>query len=100
MHQNTSEIKQFIHDKSYLFWYIKDEAKENISIDFLVETMLNYGDEKDVKRLFDIIGIDSVAEIFYKQISGKRNNYRPRTIHYFPLYFNRHAQRSAYKPAN
>ncbi|CEG12780.1 conserved hypothetical protein [groundwater metagenome] len=33
--------------------------------------MLNYGDEKSVKNLFDPVGINNVADIFYKQIAKK-----------------------------
>ena len=64
---NTPEIKQFIKENSSLFWWIKEGEKENISQEFLVETILNYGDIKSVKKLFKLIGINKVAEIFYKQ---------------------------------
>jgi hypothetical protein len=85
------KIKEFIRENSSLFWYIKEDAKENISIELLVETILNYGNEKSVKKLFDLVGIKKVAGIFYKQISGKRVNYLPRTVHFFDLYFKKHA---------
>jgi hypothetical protein len=88
---NSPEIKQFIKKNANLFWYIKEEEKENISINFLVETILNYGDKEDVKKLFSLIGIKKIAQIFYKQTSFKRNNYHNRTINYFNLYFKRHA---------
>lgn len=88
---NGSEIKEFIRENNSLFWYIKKDAKENISIDLLVETILNYGNEKVVKKLFDLVGIKKVAEIFYKQISGSRVNYSPRTVHFFNLYFKKNA---------
>ena len=88
---NNSDIKEFIRENRSLFWYIKEDAKEDISIDLLIETILNYGNEKSVKRLFDLLGIKKVAEIFYKQISGKRINYPPRTLHFFNLYFKKNA---------
>jgi ABC-type nitrate/sulfonate/bicarbonate transport system ATPase subunit len=88
---NGLEIKEFIRENSSLFWYIKEDAKENISIELLVETILNYGNEKGVKKLFDLVGIKKVAEIFYKQISGTRVNYLPRTVHFFDLYFKKNA---------
>jgi hypothetical protein len=89
---NSPEIKAFIKEHSYLFWWIKPEEKENIELSFLVEAILNYGNEKSVKRLFELIGIQKVAEIFYRQTSRQRINYHPRTVHYFTLYFQRHAQ--------
>jgi len=41
---NSPEIKQFIHEHSNLFWYTPEDKKEEISTEFLVETILNYGD--------------------------------------------------------
>jgi len=96
---NSPEIKEFIKENSSLFWYIEDSEKQNISIGFLIETILNYGDEKSVKKLFDLVGINKVAEIFYKQTSRKRVNYHKRTVHFFKLYFKRHAQRNSVKTA-
>jgi len=87
---NSPEIKAFIKGNSALFWWIKAEEKENISLDFLVETILNYGNEQSVKKLFELVGIKQVAEIFYRQTSRQRVNYHPRTVHYFTLYFQRH----------
>lgn len=86
-----SEIKEFIKENKSLFWYIKGNALESISVEFLVETILHYGNAGNVKKLFDLIGIQRVAEIFYKQTSGSRVNYPPRTVHFFNLYFKKHA---------
>jgi hypothetical protein len=33
-----------------LFWGVKPDEKENISLNVLVETILNYGDEKRVMK--------------------------------------------------
>jgi len=85
------KIREFIRENRPLFWYIKEDAKESISIELLVETILYYGNENNIKKLFDLVGIKKVAEIFYKQISGNRVNYPPRTVHYFDLYFKKHA---------
>ncbi len=92
MIENDKEIKKFIREHSSFFWYVKDDAKEKISMEFLVETILSYGNGSDVKRLFELIGVEQAAQIFYRQISRKRINYRPRTMHYFKLYFDRHVQ--------
>jgi len=91
-HEMNKDIKQFIRENEALFWGVKPEEKENISLNVLVETILNYGNEKSVRILFDLIGVKAVAEIFFRQISGKRSNYHQRTKHFFQLYFNRHAQ--------
>ncbi len=88
----SKEIKQFIRENEALFWGVKPDERENISLNVLVETILCYGDEKRVRTLFDLIGVKTVAEIFFRQISGKRSNYHQRTKHYFRLYFKRHAQ--------
>lgn len=83
MPEHSEEIKKIIKEHSSLFWYVKEDAKERISIEFLVETILSYGNGNDVRRLFELIGVERAAEIFYKQISRKRINCRPRTMHFF-----------------
>lgn len=97
---NSPEIKQFIKENSVLFWWIREDAKENIDVKFLVETILNYGNEKSVKKLFDLIGIGRVAQIFYSQTNRKRVNYFPQVVNYFNLYFNRHAPGNFNKRTN
>ncbi len=92
--KHPSLLKSYIKEHSDLFWYIKEEAKERISLELLVETILSYGNGNDIKKLFQLMGTDKVAEIFYKQISRKRVNYKPRTKHFFKLYFDRHVQRN------
>lgn len=89
---NSPEVKELIHENEYLFWYIKKDKLEEISHAVLVEFILNFGQAKAVKKLLELLGIDYVAEIFYAHTTpGKRTNYFPLTIHYFNLYFKRHA---------
>ena len=88
---NDKKIQEFIKENESLFWWIKKEERKNISINLLVEVILNYGNEKNVKKLFELVGIKRVAEIFYRQTSQKRNNYYPQTINFFKLYFNKNA---------
>jgi len=88
---NDTKIKEYIKENRSLFWWIKDSEKENVSIELLVETILNYGNEKSIKRLFELVGIKRVASIFYKQTSRKRSNYYPQTINFFKLYFEKNA---------
>jgi hypothetical protein len=92
---NAPALKKLINDYKHLFWYTPENKKQNISEDQLVETILNYGDEKAIRRLIDIMGIDEVARIFKKQISTssrRKNNYHELVSNYFQLYFKRHAK--------
>jgi hypothetical protein len=91
MTQQRKEINRFIRRHSTLFWYVKEEAKEGISPEFLVETILNYGGLNDVKQLFAVLGTKRTAEIFFNQVCSKRCNYFPKVKNYFNLYFSRHA---------
>lgn len=87
-------IKDLINDNRNLFWFIPEKEKENIGEDQLVETILNYGDEKAVKRLLDVMGVNKVANIFRKHIelsNRRRNNYHELVANFFHLYFKRHA---------
>ena len=59
---NSPEIKQFIHQHSNLFWYTPEDKKEEISLKFLVETILNYGDISAAVQLFHLVGIQEVTK--------------------------------------
>ncbi len=50
----SSDIKQFIRENEALFWGVKPDEKENISLNVLVETILSYGDEKRVESISEI----------------------------------------------
>lgn len=85
--KKTNALKRFIEENACLFWWIKKEKKGDISLDLLVEAILNYGNGNNVKKLFQLVGIKKVAEIFNKQKSQRRVNYHPRILHFFDLYF-------------
>lgn len=85
-------IHDFIKKRKHLIWYVKDYDK--LSADSIVEAVLNYGDWDDVQTLIKIMGIKKVAKIFReKSKPGKwgRQNYDPKVINYFNLYFNKYA---------
>ena len=88
----TPEIEKIIEK---LFWSTPAERRELLSAEVIVEQTLNYGNMQDVKALFGWLGMEQTAEIFFQQIKRKRNNYHPRTRHFFTLYFNRHASRNS-----
>jgi len=82
-------IRNFIKERPYLVWGTRNY--ENLSEEAIVENVLNYGDIDDVKEMFSILGVKKSAIIFKKQISQKRNNYRPKIKNYFNLYFKKYA---------
>ena len=89
----SEELKQYISRYKYLFWYTQDSKLDTISDNFLVETVLNYGDINAVKELFDIMGIKNVAKIFFNDINiseRRKNNYQELTLNFFSLLFNRY----------
>jgi hypothetical protein len=98
MQENTFKIKSFINDYAFLFWYTPDNEKENISREFLVEQVLNYGDINAVRKLFKIIGINDVARIFFNALAEsprKKGNYQELTINYFTLLLDKYACRDS-----
>jgi len=84
------EKKKLIKDYAYLLWWVKENDKEKVNDEALVEMILNNGDWKGVQRLITLLGIKKVRKIFLKQISGMRCNYRTQTKHFFTLYFEKH----------
>lgn len=89
--------RMLIRENRHLFWYIPEMEKENISLEALVEKVLNYGDLEAVRQLIHHMGLKTVADIFFRQTSRNRVNYFPGVTNFFTLYFNRHAPRSADK---
>jgi hypothetical protein len=92
---NTSHL-ELIRRYSNLFWYVSEEDKANLSIDAIVEAILNYGDLEAVRNLIKVAGISNVAENFFRQNKNKRVNYFPQVANFFTLYFKRHAPGSTY----
>lgn len=96
MSSGTNIKEQLIENNSHLFWFTPPGKKNEIGDDQLVETILNYGDEKAVRQLFTVMGTDKVAAVFKRQItSGKRrkNSYHELIINFFQLYFKRHVSK-------
>lgn len=97
---HTPNMKNFIHENSHLFWWVPDQKKKELSLNAIVEQVLNYGDENNVKALFDLLGVEHVAQIFYRQIASPRCNYFPQVINFFTLYFQRHVQKDSHNRAD
>jgi hypothetical protein len=68
-----------------------EDKKEEISLDILVEFILNYGDMQDIRALIKIIGKEETAKIFFKAEGRRKLNYFPEIYNYFSLYFKRYA---------
>jgi hypothetical protein len=91
---NSPEIKQFIREHSNLFWYTPEDEKEEISNELLVETILNYGNLDDIRKLINIIGMEQLSTLFFSMQDRKKLNYYPEIHHFFSLLFKRYAQRN------
>jgi len=94
--EHPPELRGFIRENGHLWWWVPEERKERLSLESVVEAVLNFGNEKSVKRLFELIGTERASEIFFKQLSGRRPNYNKLTVHFFRLYFQRHAPRNTH----
>jgi hypothetical protein len=96
--QNSPKVKAFIRKYADYFWYIKPDAKENLSHEVLVEFILNYGNERMIHELLKLLGVKNVAKIFREQTApGRRINYFSELVRFFNLYFDRHAPRNSYR---
>ena len=90
----TKELKNFIRENGALFWYSPEDKGETVTDELLVETMLNYGSLDQLRDLFKLLGIRTVANIFFHSINlseRRRNNYHELTLNYFTLFFNHYA---------
>ena len=90
----TEALKNFIRENSALFWYTPDDKGENVTDELLVETLLNYGSLEQIQTLFNIMGMKTVADIFFHSINlseRRKNNFFELTVNYFTLFFKRYA---------
>jgi hypothetical protein len=84
-----------------LFWYTPEAKKSETSDSLLVETILNYGTMNDVKALFNLMGIEKVADVFFSAKGRQKLNYFPQIYNFFTLVFNRYVpQRNPERQAN
>jgi hypothetical protein len=83
------QYQHLIAPRAHLWWGAGD--RRGLSKESVVEGILGRGNWDDVLALIDEWGIQEVKQIFDRQTAGPRTNYRPRTIHFFRLYFDRHA---------
>ena len=87
----SEELKQYIRDRSALFWYSPADKGETVSDELLVEHILNYGSMDDVRELFRLMGLQRVAEVFRSMTERKRLNFFPEIWNFFDLLFLQHA---------
>ena len=90
----TPEVKKFIEDHQELFWYTPAPKSEKVTDELLVEMVLNYGNIDEVKGLFNVMGVNDAAKIFFNSINQserRKGNYNEVILNYFTLYFKRHA---------
>jgi hypothetical protein len=90
-----NELKQYIAKHKSLFWYTPENKKEEIGNDLLVETILNYGRLEDIKELIQIMGINSIADVFFSAKERMKLNYYPEIYNFFNIVFTRYAQRNS-----
>jgi hypothetical protein len=82
--QQIQKARELVQNRK-LIWGVAKEAE--LSEGKIVESVLSHGDWNDLQELFRLIGKKKVAEIFHKQISKPRTNYRPQTLNFFRHYF-------------
>jgi hypothetical protein len=87
--KKTYELKSFLQKRPYLCWWVKDIEK--LSERAAVEATLNNGDWPEVQELIKIMGVEKVAQIFFKESGKTRQNYHKRTKNFFSLYFKKYA---------
>lgn len=100
--ENQEAIKAFLEMNKDLFWHIPKSKIKDISLDVLVEFVINYGNYSCVKEMLEIVGVKKVAEIIYKDNNASfenpnkvvRNNYNDLNRNLFKLYFDKHAPRN------
>lgn len=94
-----AQLYQLVKTNRSLFWDVGDDHLDQLNHERIVEGFLNFGNEKNVKALFDILSTEKVAQIFYEHVNRPRHNYYVQPAHYFNLYFKRHAPSTNFNPS-
>ena len=93
MTQQKPEILSLIKENRHLFWYTAEKDLNKISNEFLVETILNYGDMDAVRKLIGTLGKKQTADIFFG-ITGKSErraaNFPEIVRNFFSMYFKKY----------
>ncbi len=76
---------QVVKSSPHLWWWVRD--KKELSTESIVEGVISNADMDDVLRLFELLGREKVKEIFLRQVSRPRHNYRPQTVNFFRRLF-------------
>ena len=78
-------FEKLVTPRAYLWWWVPD--KNSLSLESVVEGILSGGDMEEVHLLLALAGRSAVKDIFLRQISRKRCNYRPQTMNFFSKVF-------------
>lgn len=87
--EKISKARDYIRTRPYLMWSTSDY--NSLSMEVIVESILNYGDWNDFLFIKDLIGVKNLSMIFEGILKKRRVNLRPPTINYFKMYFNKYA---------
>jgi len=83
------QAREMVKRKPYLVWYSKNH--DDLSVQSIVEAVLNYGDWDDVLEIKEILGVKGMQAVFKEIKSKRRVNLRPQTINFFDNYFEKYA---------
>ena len=87
--RSIKKARDYVRLRPYLVWSTKNY--DGLSPEFIVESILNYGDWNDFLFIKDLFGVKNLNEIFEKILKKRRVNLRPQTINYFKIFFNKYA---------
>jgi hypothetical protein len=89
--EHPAELEDFILKHKYFWWWVPEGALLKLSLNSIVEATLNYGSITEIKQLFELIGIEKVADVFFEAtINRPRINYHPEVANFFTLYFKKY----------
>ena len=80
------QYTRLVEPRQQLWWWVKNYR--GLSLEKVVEGILARGTLGEIRLLFNALTKEKVKIIFLDQISEKRHNYRPQTVHFLRLIFN------------
>lgn len=84
----NQEIHNFISKNPALFWSVNKDKLHNISLEAVLEAVLNNASLKDCLKIIKLIGYKKSLEILQNTPQRKQGNYYPEIFNFFKLYLN------------
>lgn len=77
---------QLTKSNKSLFWDIPEGKISDLSNEAVIERLVNYGDFDTFKKIFQVMNIEVLVDVFKTILNKKRSNIRPAAANYVKIF--------------